>query len=79
MTENLLTTIAHAAAVAWKVVGAVTVVALVHGLAPVLGDASVADLSNWNYWLAGATGAFHQAENAFRAAAAAALRPESAK
>ena len=76
MTHNLLATIEHAAAMAWKIVGAVTVVALAHGLAPVLSDASVVNITDGHYWLAGVTGALHQAEIAARSAAAAALRPD---
>ena len=68
--QKLLKQAEHLAGLAWKVVGAVTVVTFAHALAPVLGDATAADIGDKSYWLAGLTGAFHAAEASARKAGA---------
>ena len=68
--QKLLKQAEHLAGLAWKVVGAVTVVAFAQAFAPVLGDASAADIGSGSYWLAGLTGALHAAEASARKAGA---------
>ena len=73
MNKNLLSKVEHVAGLAWKTIGAVTVVTFLHDFAPVLGGATDTNIGNLSYWTAGFTGALHAAEASARKAGAGVL------